>query len=131
MFRYVVKRIIGVIPTLILVVTFVFLFVRMIPGDPARLVAGEQATQEDVEIVRETLGLNQPLPVQYVKYVSGLFKGDLGTSLRTKRPVLQEVSNRYMNTVRLTILALTWSSIAGILLGVWSGKNRYGRTTQV
>ncbi|MCI6732952.1 MAG: ABC transporter permease subunit [Lachnospiraceae bacterium] len=124
MFRYVVKRIIGVIPTLILVVTFVFLFVRMIPGDPARLVAGEQATQEDVEIVRETLGLNQPLPVQYVKYVSGLFKGDLGTSLRTKRPVLQEVSNRYMNTVRLTILALTWSSIAGILLGVWSGKNR-------
>ena len=124
MFRYVVKRIIGVIPTLILVVTFVFLFVRMIPGDPARLVAGEQATQEDVEIVRETLGLNQPLPVQYVKYVSGLFKGDLGTSLRTKRPVLQEVSNRYMNTVRLTILALAWSSIAGILLGVWSGKNR-------
>ena len=124
MFRYVVKRIIGVIPTLILVVTFVFLFVRMIPGDPARLVAGEQATQEDVEIVRETLGLNQPLPVQYVKYVSGLFKGDLGTSLRTKRPVLQEISNRYMNTVRLTILALAWSSVAGILLGVWSGKNR-------
>lgn len=124
MFRYVVKRIIGVIPTLILVVTFVFLFVRMIPGDPARLVAGEQATQEDVEIVREALGLNQSLPVQYVKYVSGLFKGDLGTSLRTKRPVLQEISNRYMNTVRLTILALAWSSIAGILLGVWSGKNR-------
>lgn len=124
MFRYIVKRIIGVIPTLILVVTFVFLFVRMIPGDPARLVAGEQATQEDVEIIREELGLNDSLPSQYAKYVTGLFKGDLGTSLRTKRPVLTEVSNRYINTVRLTLLSLAWSSVAGILLGVWSGKNR-------
>lgn len=124
MFRYIVKRIIGVIPTLILVVTFVFLFVRMIPGDPARLVAGEQATQEDVEIIREELGLNKSLPSQYVTYVTGLFRGDLGTSLRTKRPVTTEVSNRYANTVRLTLLSLAWSSVAGILLGVWSGKNR-------
>lgn len=124
MFRYIVKRIIGVIPTLILVVTFVFLFVRMIPGDPARLVAGEQATLEDVEIIREELGLNKSLPSQYVTYVTGLFKGDLGTSLRTKRPVTTEVSNRYANTVRLTLLSLAWSSVAGILLGVWSGKNR-------
>lgn len=124
MFRYIVKRIIGVIPTLILVVTFVFLFVRMIPGDPARLVAGEQATQEDVEIIREELGLNESLPTQYVNYVKGLFKGDLGTSLRTKRPVLTEVSNRYANTVRLTLLSLAWSSVVGILLGVWSGRHR-------
>lgn len=124
MFRYIVKRIIGVIPTLILVVTFVFLFVRMIPGDPARLVAGEQATQEDVEIIREELGLNESLPTQYVNYVKGLFKGDLGTSLRTKRPVLTEISNRYANTVKLTLLSLAWSSIAGILLGVWSGRHR-------
>ena len=124
MFRYIVKRIIGVIPTLILVVTFVFLFVRMIPGDPARLVAGEQATQEDVEIIREELGLNESLPTQYVNYVTGVFKGDLGTSLRTKRPVLPEVSNRYANTVRLTLLSLAWSSVVGILLGVWSGRHR-------
>lgn len=124
MFRYIVKRIIGVIPTLILVVTFVFLFVRMIPGDPARLVAGEQATQEDVEIIREEQGLNESLPTQYVNYVTGLFKGDLGTSLRTKRPVLTEVSNRYANTVRLTLLSLAWSSVVGILLGVWSGRHR-------
>ena len=118
------KRIIGVIPTLILVVTFVFLFVRMIPGDPARLVAGEQATQEDVEIIREELGLNKSLPSQYVTYVTGLLKGNLGTSLRTKRPVSTEISNRYANTVKLTLLSLAWSSIAGIFLGVWSGKNR-------
>ena len=124
MLRYIVKRIIGVIPTLILVVTFVFFFVRMIPGDPARLVAGPQATQEDVEIVREELGLNESIPKQYVNYVSGLFHGDLGTSLRTKRPVTVEVASRYGNTVRLTLLSLAWRSVAGILLGVWSGRHR-------
>ena len=124
MLKYLVKRIIEVIPTLILVVTFVFFFVRMIPGDPAQLVAGPQATQEDIEVVREALGLNEPIPTQFVKYVTGLCKGDLGTSLRTKRPVATEIANRYANTVRLTLLSLAWSSVVGILLGVWSGKNR-------
>ena len=127
MLRYIVKRIIGVIPTLILVVTFVFFFVRMIPGDPARLVAGPQATQEDVELVREQLGLNESIPKQYVNYVSGLFHGDLGTSLRTKRPVAVEVASRYGNTVQLTLLSLAWSSVVGILLGVWSGRHRSKR----
>lgn len=124
MLNYIVKRIIGTIPTLLIVLTLVFFFVRMIPGDPARLVAGEQATQEDVEAVRAQLGLDQPIPVQYVKYIDGLLHGDLGTSLRTKRPVLEEISNRYMNTIQLTCITLLWSSIAGVLFGVWAGKNQ-------
>ena len=124
MLRYLVKRIIEVIPTLILVVTFVFFFVRLIPGDPAQLVAGPQATLEDIEVVRESLGLNEPIPTQFAKYVTGLLQGDLGTSLRTKRPVAVEISNRYVNTVQLTLMSLAWSSVAGILLGVWSGKHR-------
>lgn len=124
MLRYIVKRIVGVIPTLILVVTFVFFFVRMIPGDPAQLVAGPQATLEEVEVIRESLGLNDSIPEQFIDYVSGLFHGDLGTSLRTKRPVAVEVASRYMNTVKLTLLSLAWSSIAGILIGVWSGRHR-------
>lgn len=124
MLKYTIKRIIGVIPTLIIVVTFVFFFVRLIPGDPARLVAGPQATQADVEVVREELGLNKPIVNQYADYVVGLLHGDLGTSLRTKRPVALEVSLRYMNTVKLTVFSLTWSVIVGVLLGVWSGKNR-------
>ena len=82
MLRYIGKRIIGVIPTLIIVVTFVFFFVRLIPGDPARLVAGPQATLEDVQVVREELGLDKPIHEQYITYVTGLLKGDLGTSLR-------------------------------------------------
>ena len=90
--KYILKRIVGTIPTLIIVVTFVFFFVRLIPGDPARLVAGEQATQDDVEAVREELGLNKSIPTQYVTYVTGLLKGNLGTSLRTKQPVTKEDS---------------------------------------
>ncbi len=124
MLKYTGRRILGTIPTLLIVITFVFFFVRMIPGDPARLVAGEQATLEAVEAVRVQLGLDQPVPVQYVKYVSGLLHGDLGMSLRTKRPVLDEIGARYMNTLALTGMALLWSTIAGVLMGVWSGKNR-------
>ena len=96
----------------------------MIPGDPARLVAGEQATLDQVEAVREQLGLNQSIPVQYAKYVGGLLRGDLGMSLRTKRPVITEIGARYANTMSLTVAALVWSTIVGVLLGVWSGKNR-------
>lgn len=124
MLKYIIKRIIGVIPTLIIVTTFVFFFVRLIPGEPARLVAGPQATLEDVEVVREELGLNKPIVTQYVDYVTGLFHGDLGMSLRTKRPVATEVSLRYMNTVKLTLGSLAWSVVVGVLLGVWSGKHR-------
>lgn len=124
MIRYTIKKLLETFLTLFIVTTAVFFFVRMIPGDPARVIAGEQATLEDVENVREALGLNKPISQQYVTYVSGLFKGDLGTSLRTKRPVTQELKNRYPNTIKLTLLAITWSSIAGILLGVWSSRHR-------
>ncbi|MCI8743205.1 MAG: ABC transporter permease subunit [Lachnospiraceae bacterium] len=124
MLRYTLKRIVGVLPTLIIVVTFVFFFVRMIPGDPARLVAGEQATLDAVEAVRTQLGLDQPIHVQYVRYIGGLLRGDLGMSLRTKRPVLTEVAARYGNTMALTVASLVWSTIVGVFLGVWSGKNR-------
>lgn len=124
MLRYTLKRIVGVLPTLIIVVTFVFFFVRLIPGDPARLVAGEQATLDAVEAVRIQLGLDKPIHVQYFKYVGGLLRGDLGMSLRTKRPVLTEVAARYGNTMALTFASLVWSTIVGVILGVWSGKNR-------
>ncbi|NLW41571.1 MAG: ABC transporter permease subunit [Tissierellia bacterium] len=124
MFRYVLKRLLAVIPTLILISIFVFSFVRLIPGDPARRVAGVDATLEDIEMIRESLGLNKPVLDQYKDYMLGLLQGDLGTSLKTKRPVTYEIGLRYMNTVRLTLASLFWSVIIGILIGVVSGKNR-------
>lgn len=124
MFRYIIKRILEVIPTLFLITLIVFLFVRMIPGDPARLVAGQDATGEALNQIREQLGLNEPLPSQYINYMKGLFHGDLGTSLKTGRQVSYEISLRYGNTIKLAVASLLWSVIAGVLLGVWSGKNR-------
>ncbi|MEY8354222.1 ABC transporter permease subunit [Lachnospiraceae bacterium 54-53] len=124
MLKYTFRRVLGTIPTLIIVITFVFFFVRMIPGDPARLVAGEQATQQDVEAVRVQLGLDRPIAVQYIRYIGGLLKGDLGNSLRTKRPVSVEIGARYWNTLVLTAASLVWSTLAGVFFGVWSGKNR-------
>lgn len=124
MLRYILKRILEIIPTLILVITFVFFFVRLIPGDPARLIAGPQATLEDVENVRQNLGLDKPVLSQYVTYIKGLLQGDLGMSLRTKKPVSYEIGLRYPNTLALTGVALLWSSIVGVLLGVWSARHR-------
>lgn len=124
MFRYFVRRTTAVIPTILIVSMFVFMFVRFIPGDPARRVAGADASLEDVEMIRETLGLNKSVPQQYKDYMVGLTKGDMGTSLKTKRAVSYEIGLRYMNTVRLTLASLLWSVIAGVLIGVISGRNR-------
>lgn len=88
MFAYIVKRLLQVIPTLIGVSILTFFLIHAVPGDPARMIAGPEASAEEVAEVREHLGLDQPLYVQYGKYVSNLLKGDLGVSLRSERPVL-------------------------------------------
>ena len=86
MIRFLFKRLLEIIPILLLVSILIFLFVHMIPGDPARLVAGEDATLEDVELVRKELGLDKPLIEQYITYMGGLFQGDLGTFTKNKTP---------------------------------------------
>ncbi|GHU67785.1 glutathione ABC transporter permease GsiC [Clostridia bacterium] len=124
MARYVLKRLFGMIPTLLLVVLFVFFFVRLIPGNPARMLAGPDASLEDVKNIERNLGLDQPVMVQFVKYITGLLRGDLGMSLRTKKPVSADIAMRLWNTLKLTLAAITWSSIVGVLLGVWSARHR-------
>lgn len=86
MLRYICKRVVGVIPTLIIVVTFVFFFVRLIPGDPARQVAGPQATKEDVELVREQLGLNKPLPPAVCQLRDRTCEGGFGHIAENQAP---------------------------------------------
>lgn len=124
MLRYTVKRIIGLIPTLFLVSIFVFLFVHFIPGDPARLVAGQDATLEDIARVEKELGLDQPIHVQYINFISGIFHGDFGTSLKTGRPVMDEIGLRFMPTFWLTIWSMVWAVIIGLVIGVISATNR-------
>lgn len=127
MLTYIVKRLLGMIPTLLLVAVVVFLFVHMLPGDPARLAAGPEADQQTVELVRKELGLDLPLPQQFVRYFSHMLQGDLGTSLRTKRPVSTEISDRFMPTLWLTLASMVWSVTFGMIIGIVSAvwRNRW------
>ncbi|CAM4365393.1 glutathione ABC transporter permease GsiC [Bordetella muralis] len=127
MLTYIVKRLLGMIPTLLLVSVVVFLFVHMLPGDPARLAAGQDADQATVELVRQELGLDLPLPQQFVRYFSHMLQGDLGNSLRTKRPVSTEIAERFMPTMWLTIASMIWSVGFGMVFGIVSAvwRNRW------
>ena len=100
------------------------MFVRLIPGDPARLVAGDEASYETVEMIREELGLNKPVVRQYIDWVSDIFHGDLGNSIKTGKPVTYEISLRYRNTLRLAGIAIVWGVALGLLIGIWAGTHR-------
>lgn len=101
-----------------------FLISHAIPGDPARLLAGQRASDEVVAQIRRTHGLDQPLPVQYVRYMSGLLKGDLGRSIRTGRPVSEDLARFFPATLELVATALTVAVIIGVPLGVWSAARQ-------
>ncbi|MEI7028051.1 nickel ABC transporter permease [Paenibacillus sp. y28] len=120
MTTYIVKRVLQMIPTLLGVSILVFILIHAVPGDPARLIAGNEASEEDVALVRERLGLNQPLHVQYGSYVAHLLRGDLGTSLRSERPVLQEILTRFPTTVLLTVMAILIMIVVGLFAGILS-----------
>jgi glutathione transport system permease protein len=122
--RYFLKRLIGIIPILFFVSIFIFLFVHMIPGDPARLVAGPDASLEDVKAVQKELGLDKPLYAQYVSFVTNIFQGDFGLSLKTKRPVFDEIAHRFMPTFWLTFWSMAWAVVIGLLVGVVSATKR-------
>ncbi len=127
MLQYIVKRLLGLIPTLLLVGALAFLFVHLLPGDPARLAAGPDATPETVALVRQDLGLDKPLPQQFLRFASGVVHGDFGRSLRTKRPVSVEIGERFMPTFWLTVAAMSWSVLLGMTIGVVSAvwRNRW------
>ena len=113
MLRYIAKRMLQLIPTLILVSVIVFLMVRFIPGDPITLLYGVSesggTSEEYLESMREMYGLNDPLIVQYFRWILGFFKGDMGTSLLTHKTVLQELTNRYQYTLSLIHILITAS----------------------
>ncbi|CAO3357405.1 glutathione ABC transporter permease GsiC [Azospirillum sp. A26] len=124
MLKYLVGRLAGILPVLLVISVFVFGFVHLLPGDPARLVAGTDATQQDVELVRQDLGLDQPLWVQYGRFLGNAVQGEFGRSMKSKRPVSQEIGERFMPTFYLTVVAMVWATLAGLLIGVASATKR-------
>lgn len=119
MIRFVIRRLIQAIPTVLFVSILVFLMLHLLPGDPAVIFVGErQATEEQLEIIREQMGLNRPLHVQYFDYMWKALQGDLGRSLNNKRPVLDEILTKLPGTLELTLAAMLVSTSLGIGLGV-------------
>ncbi|MBD7823256.1 glutathione ABC transporter permease GsiC [Klebsiella pneumoniae] len=127
MLNYVIKRLLGLIPTLLIVAVLVFLFVHMLPGDPARLIAGPEADAQVVAMVRQQLGLDQPLHVQFWHYITNVLRGDFGISMASRRPVASEIASRFMPTLWLTLASMSWAVLfgmaAGIAAAVW--RNRW------
>ena len=124
MFRYFVLRLLGLVPTMFLVTVCVFFFVHLLPGDPAQLAAGPEADEETVQMVRERLGLDRPLPEQFVLFVKKTVTGDFGISIRSQRPVIDEVADRFGPTLLLTVAAMAWALVFGLLIGIVSAAKR-------
>ena len=124
MTSYFLKRLLGLLPTLLIVAVLVFLFVHMLPGDPARLAAGPDADPQTVTLVRQDLGLDRPLPEQFVSFFTRMAQGDFGTSMRTHRAVSTEIAERFMPTLLLTLASMSWAVILGMTIGVVSAVFR-------
>ena len=120
MLNYIGKRILHLIPVLLGMTFIVFLIIRAIPGDPAQVILGQQATEEAMAALREKLGLNQPWYIQYFDYLKGLFTGDLGESLRTRQPITTEIWPYLAATIELALFAMILAVIIGMNAGIIS-----------
>lgn len=122
--NYIVKRILSLIPVLFVVSVVIFLIIHMTPGDPASIILGQEASQEQIEELREQLGLNKPIYEQYVSWIGGVFQGDFGTSIFMKQSVLSAIIEHVQPTLSLAILAQIISLFIAIPLGIAAANRR-------
>jgi peptide/nickel transport system permease protein len=118
MLRYLIRRLVLTIPVLLGVATLVFALIHLVPGDPAQSMLGDGASAEEVAQLRHALGLDRPLLVQYQAFLTGLMKGDLGTSLRYGTPVTREIRDRLFRTMQLAAAAMAVAILIAIPLGI-------------
>jgi len=116
--KYILKRLLAMIPVILGVTLIVFFIMSLAPGDPARSILGEQATTEQVEALREEMGLNDPVLLQYLRYIWNLLHGDLGTSYASRIDVSTEIWSRFPNTIKLALTASLISVILALPLGI-------------
>ena len=126
MTKYILRRLLLMIPVAFLVTVIIFVLIRMAPGDPVLTYAGEEKDPATIEVIRKQLGLDQPLPVQYVAWLSHAVRGDLGRSFQTKQPVLQAIAERLPVTLELGLAAVTISVSVALVVGTISALNRNG-----
>ncbi len=125
MFTFILRRLFQIIPVMFGVTLAVFLMMHLLPGDPAKIMAGERADPKQIEQMRENLGLNDPLHIQYFNYVKDAVQGDLGTSIRTKRDVASEIfETRFWITVQFAVLGTAVAVISGLIIGIISATRK-------
>ncbi|MGM0751574.1 MAG: ABC transporter permease [Bacillota bacterium] len=128
MILYIFRRLIEIIPVIFGVTLVVFLIMQMVPGDPAIILAGEGASKEAIDQLRTELGLNRPLYVQYGEYIMNVFQGDLGQSLKSQQPVIQEIMTRLPITIELAFYSILITIVLGMTAGIISAVRPYSAT---
>lgn len=126
MLEYLVRRLASLVPTLVLVSMLIFGLQQLLPGDPAKILAGEDQDPQVVAYLRTKLHLDEPLPMRYAYWVGGVVRGDLGESVRNQQPVLQLIAQKLPVTVELALLAMTIALLIGIPAGIVSAVGRGG-----
>jgi len=129
--RYVLRRLLLAVPVLFGVSFGVFVMVHLVPGDTAVVLAGDTASPQQIQEIRHELGLDQPLPVQYARFLERLGHGSLGRSVRTGREVMIEIFDRFPYTLELALAAVVIATVVGVSLGVWAAVNKGGLVDQL
>lgn len=124
MLRYIGKRLFSLLPVLLVVSLLIFLLIHLVPGDPAAAMLGEQATQEQIDALRESLGLNAPLGLQYLRWLGGLFRGDWGRSLFMRGSMLEILAEHMIPTLQQALLAVSFATLVGVPLGMLAAVRR-------
>ena len=125
MLTFIVRRLLQTVVVLFGVTVLVFSLIHITPGDPAQIIAGEGVPKETVERIREKLGLNEPVHVQYFTYLSNVLQGDLGDSIRSNRPVIEEIKARFWTTVELATYSVILAVFLGLIAGIISAIRKY------
>ena len=131
MYKYVIRRLLLLIPVLLGISLLVFAIMYVTPGDPAQLMLGESAPKAAVEALREKMGLNDPFIVQYFRFVGKAITGDFGRSYTTGREVFAEIFSRFPNTLVLAILGIIISVVIGIPIGIISATKQYSAVDSI
>lgn len=122
--KYVFKRVLSVLPILLIVSLVVFSLIHLTPGDPAAAILGAEASQEEIDALRETMGLNDPLYVQYFRWLGDILRGDFGTSVANSAPVGQVLASHFLPTVNLAVYAMIISVCVALPLGMLAARHR-------
>ena len=131
MHKYIIKRLLMLIPVLVAISFILYAIMTLTPGDPARMILGDAATEEGIAALHKELGLDEPFLTRYIKWLLGVFQGDFGTSYRTRTPVFDEILSRLPYTCVVAFGAISISAIFGIVLGILSAVKQYSAVDNI